>query len=78
MRGHGLCVAAFLMWQCDIQEDASGIIPFDPVLEQVRVTTVEHLAGICFAPHIRRADAIRFGIANAIGQVDSAEEIAVP
>lgn len=77
-RNHGLCVVALLMWQRDIAEDGTGSVAFDPVLEQVRVRTIEHLAGICFAQHLRDADPIRFGVQEAIGAVTSRASLCVP
>lgn len=75
---HGsLCAVGLLMWQCDINEDGSGRIAFDPVLEQVRMTTIEHLAGICFSDGLRRADPIRFGVAEAPGAILGAGDLTV-
>lgn len=76
-RGAKLCAIGLLMWQCDIMEDGTGL-PFDPVLEQVRIVTIEHLAGLCFARHIRRADPISFDVANAPGVVTTSADLCVP
>lgn len=58
-----LCAAAFLIWQTDVHPSPADFDPdrFDPTLEQVRVLTVEHLAGISFGDTIRAADPLRFG-----------------
>lgn len=76
-RNHVLCVVGLLMWQCDVAEDGTGI-EFDPVLEQVRITTIEHLAGICFPRHLRDADPIRFGVQEAIGAITTSASLCVP
>ena len=41
-----LVAAAFLVWQRD--HDRIDPVEFDPVLEQVRLTTIEHLTGLSF------------------------------
>jgi endonuclease G len=58
-----LSAAAFLIWQTDVHPSITDFDPttFDPVLEQVRVLTVEHLAGISFGDTVREADPLRFG-----------------
>lgn len=58
-----LCAAAFLIWQMDVHPSPSDFDPesFDPILEQVRVLTIEHLAGISFGNTIRAADPLHFG-----------------
>lgn len=53
-----LRAAAFLVWQRDFDKPVP--VDFDPILEQVRVTTIEYLAGLSFAP-LRDADPLRFG-----------------
>ncbi len=58
-----LIAAAFLIWQTDVHPSITDFDPttFDPVLEQVRVLTIEHLAGISFGDTVRAADPMRFG-----------------
>jgi len=46
---------------------------FDPVLEQVQVPTIEHLAGISFGDTVRAADALRFGQDMSPTTVDEEE-----
>lgn len=58
-RGGELRAAAFLVWQRDF--DRSDPVAFDPILEQVRVTTIEFLTGLSFEA-LREADPLRFGI----------------
>ena len=53
-----LCAAAFLVWQRDFNQMTP--IEFDPVLEQVRITTIEFLSGLSFE-YLREADPLRFG-----------------
>lgn len=53
-----LRAAGFLVWQRDF--DRVDPVTFDPVLEQVRITTVEYLTGLSFAA-VRSADPLRFG-----------------
>jgi len=53
-----LVAAAFLVWQRDYDQDSP--VDFDPVLEQVRITTLEYLTGLGF-DDIRHADALRAG-----------------
>lgn len=56
---NGDCLAAaFLVWQRDY--DRPEPLDFDPILEQVRVTTIEYLTGIRFET-LRDADPLRFG-----------------
>ncbi len=50
--------AAFLVWQRDFDRD--NPVEFDPVLEQVRITTIEFLVGLSFGD-LREADPLRFG-----------------
>ena len=52
-----LRAAAFLVWQRDF--DRSEPVSFDPILEQVRITTLEYLTGLTF-PVLREADPLRF------------------
>ena len=49
--------AGFLVWQRDYDSDEP--LPFAPVLEQVRLTTIEVLTGLTF-PALRRFDPILF------------------
>lgn len=53
-----LRAASFLVWQRDF--DRPDPLSFDPVLEQVRLTTIEHLTGLSFK-ELRQADPLRFG-----------------
>jgi endonuclease G len=53
-----LRAASFLVWQRDF--DRPEPLDFDPVLEQVRLTTVEYLTGLSFG-ELRSADPLRFG-----------------
>jgi endonuclease G len=53
-----LRAASFLVWQRDF--DRPEPLDFDPVLEQVRLTTIEYLTGLSFS-RIRHADPLRFG-----------------
>lgn len=52
-----LRAACFLVWQRDFDE---LVMTFDPVLEQVRITTIEYLTGLTFTEDVREADALRF------------------
>ncbi len=54
-----LLAAAFLVWQRDF--DRNSPVEFDPILEQVRITTIEFLTGLSFAT-LREADPLRFGV----------------
>ncbi len=56
-----LLAAAFLVWQRDYDQDEP--VEFDPVLEQVRITTIEYLTGLGF-DDIRQADALRAGVTD--------------
>lgn len=49
--------AGFLVWQRDYDSDVP--LPFAPVLEQVRLTTIEVLTGLTF-PALRRFDPLLF------------------
>jgi endonuclease G len=53
-----LRAAAFLVWQRDY--DRAEPLPFDPILEQIRLTTIEHLTGLSFGI-LQEADPLRFG-----------------
>ena len=53
-----LRAATFLTWQRDF--DRPQPLEFDPILEQVRLTTVEHLTGLSFGA-LHDADPLRFG-----------------
>ncbi|HNP64305.1 MAG TPA: DNA/RNA non-specific endonuclease [Woeseiaceae bacterium] len=55
-----LRAACFLIWQRDYDQLEMS---FNPVLEQVRITTIEYLSGLIFAENIRRADALLFSTA---------------
>ena len=68
-----LCAAAFLLWQCDIRSGEP--VPFDPVLEQVRVNTVEYLAGLFFDDVVRQADPIRFDGPNSACTIRDVDDI---
>jgi len=50
--------AGFLIWQRDYDSDVP--LPFAPVLEQVRLTTIEVLTGLTF-PALRAFDPLLFG-----------------
>ena len=54
-----LRAAGFLVWQRDFDRDTP--VTFDPILEQVRITTLEYLTGLSFLD-IRNADPLRFGV----------------
>lgn len=60
--GNDLRAAAFLVWQRDFDQEEP--VDFDPVLEQVRITTVEHLTGLSFSA-VRAADPLHFGAVGA-------------
>lgn len=53
-----LRAACFLVWQRDFDDLE---LSFNPVLEQVRITTVEYLTGLTFPSVVRQADALQFG-----------------
>lgn len=53
-----LRAAGFLVWQRDF--DDADPVTFDPVLEQVRITTIEYLTGLSFG-NLRELDPLRFG-----------------
>lgn len=63
LHGGDLRAAAFLIWQTDVVPSVDDFDPddFDPVLEQVRVLTIEHLAGLSFGNTVRAADPLHFG-----------------
>lgn len=67
-----LRAAAFLTWQRDF--DKAEPVDFDPILEQVRITTIEFLTGLSFEA-LRDADPLRFGGELA---ADGARESSVP
>lgn len=52
-------IAAFLVWQRD--HDSEQPVTFDPLLEQVRLTTIEFLTGLSF-PDLRGLDPLQFGV----------------
>jgi endonuclease G len=54
-----LKAAGFLVWQRDF--DKPTPVNFDPLLEQVRITTIEFLTGLTFGD-LRNADPLRFGV----------------
>ena len=54
-----LRAAAFLVWQRDF--DRAEPVEFDPILEQVRITTIEFLTGLSFEA-LRHSDPLRFGV----------------
>lgn len=56
-RGDKLRAAGFLIWQSDYASPEP--LSFSPVLEQVRLTTIEVLSGLSF-PELRNADAMIF------------------
>ncbi|MDX1409505.1 MAG: DNA/RNA non-specific endonuclease [Saprospiraceae bacterium] len=58
-----LRAAGFVVWQRDFDQEEP--VTFDPVLEQVRLTTIEYLTGLSFAS-IRAADPLRFGAVPAV------------
>ena len=64
-----LRAACFLVWQRDF--DALDM-SFDPVLEQVRITTIEYLTGLTFTDNVRQADPLRFSATAAGGGAQGA------
>ncbi|WP_169054463.1 DNA/RNA non-specific endonuclease [Nitratireductor sp. XY-223] len=58
-RGSKLRAAGFLIWQSDYANPDP--LKFSPVLEQVRLTTIEVLSGLSF-PTLRNSDAIIYAI----------------
>lgn len=59
LKHHGqLRAAAFLVWQRDYNDVTP--VAFDPVLEQVRLTTIEYLTDLAFTA-LREADPLQFG-----------------
>jgi endonuclease G len=54
-----LRAAGFLVWQRDFDKPVP--VAFDPLLEQVRLTTIEYLTGLSFGD-LRDADPLRFGV----------------
>ena len=62
-----LRVACFLTWHRDF--DRMQPVAFDPILEQVRLTTIEFLTGLCF-PALRNADTLLFGdVPNGLSEM---------
>ncbi len=59
-----LRAAAFLVWQRDFDKPEPET--FDPVLEQIRVTTIEFLTGLSFPQILRDADPFHFSSQPAI------------
>lgn len=55
--GENLTASGFLVWQRDY--DQSIPLQFDPILEQVRITTIEYLTGLNFAD-LRNADTLLY------------------
>lgn len=53
-----LRAAGFLVWQRDF--DKAEPVAFSPVLEQVRLTTIEYLAGLRFPGVLHAADPLEF------------------
>jgi endonuclease G len=49
--------AGFIVWQRDFDSDTP--VTFDPALEQVRISTIEHLTGLAF-PNLQSADPLLF------------------
>lgn len=62
----GLKAAGFLVWQRDY--DKAKPVAFDPHLEQVRITTLEHLSGLSFGD-LRDLDPLRFEQPAARGKL---------
>lgn len=58
-----LRAASFLVWQRDYDRDKP--LKFDPVLEQVRLTTIEYLTGMYFED-LNEADPLRYGETEAL------------
>ena len=56
-----LRAACFLVWQRDFDDLE---MTFDPVLEQVRITTIEYLSGLAFTRDVREADPLRFSLSG--------------
>ncbi|MEN8040974.1 MAG: DNA/RNA non-specific endonuclease [Actinomycetota bacterium] len=67
--GGARTVAAFLVWQRD--HDSEDPVTFDPLLEQVRLTTIEFLTGLSFAD-LRGLDPLRFGTSTRGMAADAA------
>jgi len=80
VHGGAVKAAAFLIWQNDVHPDVDDFDPkaFDPVLEQVRVTTIEHLAGLSFGDLVRSADPLRFGAVQVVGVGTAAGPVGDP
>lgn len=58
-----LKAASFLVWQRDY--DRNEPLKFDPVLEQVRLTTIEYLTGMIFED-LTDADVLKYGETKAL------------
>jgi len=58
-----LRAAGFLVWQRDFDQDVP--VSFDPLLEQVRLTTIEYLTGLSFST-LRTLDPLHFGVKVAV------------
>lgn len=69
-----LRAAAFLTWQRDFER--VDPVEFDPILEQVRVTTIEYLTGLCFLS-LRDADPLRFGAESPVRDEAAVQSLAV-
>lgn len=70
-----LRTAAFVLWQCDLE--ICQPITLDPVLEQVRLNTVEYLAGLFFNEDVREADTIRLRGPNAVCAIENGADIII-
>ena len=62
--------AGFLVWQRDY--DSPNPLPFSPILEQVRLTTIEVLSGLVF-PSLREFDPLLFGSDKQLKQLPRRE-----
>jgi endonuclease G len=67
-----LRAAAFVTWQRD--HDSATPVSFDPVLEQVRLTTVEYLTSLSFMD-LTTADPLRYGATETEGEDFEAETV---
>ena len=70
-----LRAAAFLVWQRDFDKPVPAT--FDPVLEQVRVTTIEFLTGLSFPQIIRDADPLHYFVTPSERAVVAATRLIV-
>lgn len=66
--------AGFLVWQRDYDSDEP--LPFAPVLEQVRLTTIEVLTGLTF-PALRAFDPLLFHTAQPVSAVTTSNARAI-